>query len=138
MSKFIPIVIIESPFAGDVERNLRYVRAAMRHSLMLGEAPYASHALYTQEGVLDDTDPDEREQGIKAGFTFRQIADFTAVYTDLGMSSGMQLGIDDAEKRGSKIVYRSLPEWSGKESREDQAEILEHADGVSELDTERQ
>ncbi len=46
--------IIESPFAGDVERNVRYARAAMRDCLMRRETPYASHLLYTQEGVLDD------------------------------------------------------------------------------------
>lgn len=45
------LVIIESPFAGDVVRNLRYLRACMRDCLRRGEAPYASHALYTQPGV---------------------------------------------------------------------------------------
>lgn len=44
-------VVIESPFAGDVELNLRYLRACMHHCLKSGEAPYASHALYTQPGV---------------------------------------------------------------------------------------
>lgn len=48
------LVIIESPYAGDVDRNLEYLRAAMRDCLKRGEAPFASHALYTQPGVLDD------------------------------------------------------------------------------------
>ena len=39
-------VIVESPYAGDVERNIAYVRAAMRDCLMRGEAPLASHLLY--------------------------------------------------------------------------------------------
>ncbi len=106
------LVVIESPFAGDVEKNVRYARAAMRDSLLRGEAPYASHLLYTQEGVLDDLIPAEREHGIQAGFAWRQVAVATVVYTDLGISKGMQYGIDDAKKRGCPIEYRTLPGWS--------------------------
>lgn len=45
------LVIVESPYAGDVKTNVAYARAAIRDCLMRGEAPYASHLLYTQEGV---------------------------------------------------------------------------------------
>ncbi len=47
-------VILESPYAGDIERNIAYARAAVNDSLIHGEAPIASHLLYTQDGVLDD------------------------------------------------------------------------------------
>lgn len=40
------LVVVESPYAGDVERNLRYLRAAMADCLARGEAPFASHGLY--------------------------------------------------------------------------------------------
>jgi hypothetical protein len=100
------IVIIESPYAGDVERNLKYLRACMRDSLVRGEAPFASHALYTQ--VLDDTVPSDRDLGIEAGFCFRKVADKTVVYTDLGISRGMQLGIQHAEGLNHPVEYRSL------------------------------
>ena len=106
------LVVVESPFAGDVETNVRYARAALRDCLARGEAPYASHLLYTQEGVLDDNVPVEREQGIQAGFAWRQVAQATVVYTDLGISKGMQYGIDDATKRGSPVEYRSLADSS--------------------------
>lgn len=106
-----PIVVIESPYAGDVETNTRYLQAALHDSLMRGEAPYASHGLYTQAGVLDDTIPEEREHGIQAGFVFRDIAEKTVVYGDLGITKGMQYGIDHAEAQGHPIEYRSLPEW---------------------------
>ncbi len=108
------LVIIESPYAGDVERNLRYLRACMRHCLMRGEAPYASHGLYTQPGVLDDDDPDERHQGILGGFAWRAVAELTVVFTDLGISSGMQYGIDHAIEQGRPVEYRTLPddEWT--------------------------
>ena len=106
-------VLIESPFAGDVERNVRYLRAALRDCLMRGEAPFASHGLYTLPGVLDDTDPLERELGIEAGLTWGQAADLTAVYTDLGISEGMRRGIRRAFEEGRPVAYRSLTEWKG-------------------------
>ena len=106
------LVIIESPYAGDIELNVKYARAAMRDSLLRGESPYASHLLYTQVGVLDDTIPEERELGISAGFFWRQVASATIVYQDLGISKGMQYGIDDAKKRGCPIEYRNLEGWN--------------------------
>ena len=53
-------VIVESPFAGRVEANKVYARLAIRDCLKRGEAPFASHLLYTLDSVLDDTDPAER------------------------------------------------------------------------------
>lgn len=105
------LVIVESPYAGDVERNVKYARACIRDCLMRGEAPYASHLLYTQEGVLNDDIQEERMHGIHAGFAWRQVADATIVYTDLGISSGMKYGIEDAEKRGVPVEFRSIPDW---------------------------
>jgi hypothetical protein len=90
------LVIVESPYAGNVERNLRYLRACMADCIERDEAPFASHGLYTQEGVLDDTDALERERGIQAGFAWRGAAEATVVYRDLGYSRGMLMGIDDA------------------------------------------
>lgn len=111
----VPIVIIESPYAGDVEKNLAYLRAALHDCLMRGEAPFASHGLYTQ--VLDDTIPEEREHGIQAGFAFRSVCDYTVVYDDLGISKGMALGIEDSHKKSIPVKYRSLPDWRKDEVR---------------------
>ena len=111
----MPIVIIESPYAGDVERNLRYVRAAMRDSLLRGEAPYASHALYTQPGVLDDKDPSERRLGMDGAAPYRKRADWTAFYTDLGTSPGIEEGLELAEKH-HPVVRRSIPDWDKEEN----------------------
>lgn len=105
------LVIIESPYAGDVERNVRYARAAVRDSLMRGESPFASHLLHTQEGILDDQDDYQRSLGIEAGLAWGKRADLTAVYQDLGISRGMALGIERAEQEGRSVVYRSLSEW---------------------------
>ena len=105
------LVVLESPYAGDVETNERYARAAMRDCFSRGEAPFASHLLYTQPGVLDDTDPTERRIGIHAGFHWRRVAEKTVVYVDLGISAGMQLGINDALDCGQGVEMRRLEGW---------------------------
>lgn len=101
-------VILESPFAGDVEANIAYGRACLRDSLFRGESPIASHLLLTQDGVLDDTNPQERKLGIAAGLAWGAVAEATVVYTDRGISPGMQQGIDDARASGRPIELRSL------------------------------
>lgn len=113
--EYVP-VILESPYAGDIERNDAYLNAALHDCLMRGEAPFASHGLYTRPGVLDDTVPAERAAGIAAGFAWRALAQRTVVYVDLGISRGMEAGIRDAIQRGNPVEYRSLPEWASVES----------------------
>lgn len=105
-------VLVESPYAGDVERNERYARACLADCLVRGEAPIASHLLYTQPGVLDDTVPEERTRGINAGLEWGQFADATVVYEDLGVSNGMRLGIQHAERLGRPVERRSLMDWA--------------------------
>lgn len=102
------LVLLESPYAGDVAGNLTYARAAMADCLSRGEAPFASHLLYTQPGVLDDTNPRQRALGIKAGLAWGDRADATVVYTDRGITSGMADGIDRARRAGRTVEYRSL------------------------------
>ncbi|MNV63173.1 hypothetical protein D3C71_1557530 [compost metagenome] len=110
------LVIIESPFAKSIddsrENNLRYARSAMRDCLLRGESPYASHLLYTQDGVLDDDIPEERTLGIDAGLDWGSCAEASVIYIDRGISSGMLYGIKNAIKKGREREYRSLPEFS--------------------------
>lgn len=101
-------VILESPYAGDVERNINYARACLRDCLKRGEAPIASHLLYTQTGVLDDNVPEERQWGIDAGLTWGSVAEATVVYIDLGISRGMQYGIECAKQDGRPVEFRQL------------------------------
>ena len=105
------IVIIESPYAGDIAKHTRYAQLAMADSLGRGEAPYASHLLYTQPHVLRDSDPLERMRGIDAGFAFKAVAAATVVYTDCGISKGMTQGIGAAAEMGQPVEYRTLPGW---------------------------
>ena len=102
------LVIVESPYAGDIEANEAYARAAMRDCLLRGEAPYASHLLYTQPGVLQDTDKAERKLGMEAGFAWGEMAEATIVFGDLGISAGMAAGIDRASAAGRPVEYRTL------------------------------
>ena len=101
-------VILESPYAGDVERNIEYAKACVADSLSRGEAPLASHLLYTQPGILDDTDPAQRALGINAGHAWMHLADRLVVYTDHGISGGMQIGIDLAETYNLPIIHRTI------------------------------
>jgi hypothetical protein len=113
------IVIIESPFKGTCEEheeyNRDYARACLRDSLNRGEAPFASHLLYTQ--VLNDSNPKERQQGIKAGLQFYAAARTCAVYVDLGVSPGMILGSEKAIRHRVQVELRKLgtfwKPWTG-------------------------
>lgn len=122
------LVVLESPYApkglrygstyqADLDKelaeNLRYARLCMRDCLQRGEAPFASHLLYTQDGVLDDMVPEERLRGIKAGLAWsRPEHDVTVVlYTDLGISEGMEISIRHNMER--VIEKRTLPGWDG-------------------------
>jgi hypothetical protein len=107
-----PLVLIESPFAGDVDTNVRYARACMRDSLLRGEYPFVMHLLYTQEGILDDDIPTERTLGIEAGLAWGKQASKTVVYTDLGITPGMEEGIQRAREAGREIEYRELESWA--------------------------
>jgi hypothetical protein len=87
----------------------------MADCLARGEAPYASHGLYTQPGVLDDNIQEQRDLGIAAGFAWRKVAELTAVYTDRGVSTGMKFGIEDAQRRNCPVEHRQVPGWPFEE-----------------------
>jgi hypothetical protein len=104
-------VILESPYAGNIWqrwRNRVYARRCVRDSLLRGEAPIASHLLYTQRGILDDGDAAERKRGIEAGLAWRAVADASVVYIDRGVSDGMRHGIEAARAAGIEVEFRAL------------------------------
>jgi hypothetical protein len=96
----VKLVIIESPYKGETERNLRYLRSCIRDCLSRGESPYASHRMLTD--ALDDNSPAERALGIEAGLAWRNVSGVLPVfYVDLGWSNGMweaQAVYDDEER----------------------------------------
>jgi hypothetical protein len=104
----MPLVLVESPFAGDVTANVDYARLCLRDALSRDEAPIASHLLLTQPTVLDDNIPDHRTLGIDAGLAWLRAADALVVYMDRGISSGMSLGIEAARCAGVPVEFRRL------------------------------
>lgn len=104
------LVVLESPFAGSethsVKQHVDYARRAMRDSILRGEAPIASHLLYTQPGILDDTVPDERATGIEAGLLWAAHAEEAVFYVDCGWSRGMRAALERHKAEGRKVTYR--------------------------------
>ena len=101
-------VILESPYAGDVEANLQYARRCVRDSVLRGEAPIASHLLFTQPGILCDDVSEERQLGINAGLAWLVQADAMVLYTDRGMSPGMRAAMKEAQLIGLPTELRML------------------------------
>jgi hypothetical protein len=114
-----PKVVIESPYSGDIEANVEYALECMRDSYTKhGEAPIASHLLYTRfpqsgigaytyqyNGHVADTDLVARAHGMNCGFAWNEHADYAVVYIDRGITKGMQAGIDASK---IPVIYRSL------------------------------
>lgn len=101
-------VIIESPFAGDIDKNIEYARKCIKDCLLRNESPIASHLLYTQKGILNDEIQEERDLGINAGLEWYKVADKCIVYVDNGISSGMKSGILKAKEYNVLVEYRSI------------------------------
>lgn len=99
-------VVIESPYAGDYSLHSPYAEACLLDSLNRGEAPFASHILYPL--VLDDDKPVQRNMGMEALRSWRAVSEALVVYNDLGISEGMNEGIEHARELGISIEYRTL------------------------------
>ena len=118
------LVVIESPLRGRVPgwcprwlaplveriaraRNRAYAKRCMLDALSRGEAPYASHLLFDQRGLLDDANHEQRLAGIEAGFAWGHKAQLRAVYCDRGISYGMKLGMQQ-RPAGQLLEFRQL------------------------------
>jgi len=103
-------VIIESPYTGNNDMNEAYAELAMHDCLVnYNESPYASHLLYTRRFVLRDHVPADRKLGIEAGFYWRDVAEKTVFYQDLGITDGMQKGLGDCIIKRKEYEIRALP-----------------------------
>lgn len=117
----IRITIVESPYSGDVEANVAYAKRACDDCFEKNETPYASHLFFPQ--FLDDSDDDERELGIRAGYDIA-LAVFKAMktdaddqpnvcltiafYVDNGWSQGMEAAVEFYSQAGIPIEIRRL------------------------------
>lgn len=108
------LVIIESPYAGtpeEIKRNEYYARSAIKDCLNNGEIPFASHLLYTQAGILDDKQSAQRRLGIEAGLIMGTLCQKTVLYKDLGITVGMDEGIERAKLAGRSVEIRDIPNF---------------------------
>jgi len=102
-------VVVESPYKGNIKLNEIFGEFCLHECLVVyNESPFASHLLYTRRYVLRDHVPADRKLGINAGFEWRDVSDYTVFYVDLGMTEGMQLGIDDCEEKGRGYSIRRM------------------------------
>jgi len=109
-------VVVESPYAAKTEEgiflNEAYGELCMHDCLVNHhESPYASHLLYTRSLVLRDDVPEDRKLGIEAGFFWRDVAEKTVFYEDLGTTLGMLQGIKDCKKKNKPYEIRRLPDY---------------------------
>ena len=82
----------------------------MRDSIERGEAPLASHLLYTQPGILDEDKPEERKLGIECGYVWMLCAACVVFYTDYGVSRGMAMAMERALQIGIPVEKRQIGE----------------------------
>jgi hypothetical protein len=108
-------IVLESPYAGNVERNIAYAKLCVKDMLKRGEAPIASHLLFTQPGILDDLKPEERKLGIEAGQAWLTVAEGINFYVDFGVSNGMKWTLGVVEKLQRPYQFRNLPEETVQE-----------------------
>jgi hypothetical protein len=103
-------VVVESPYRAATyfgrRANIGYAWRAVRDCVMRGEAPIASHLLFTV--VLLDHVAAERQMGIEAGHAWIALADAVVVYTDRGISQGMNEAIEVARAACVAIEYRTI------------------------------
>lgn len=112
------IVMIESPYSGDQDRNIRYLELAMIESTTLyDELPYASHACLTQhprhkQYFTSDSDSKwnvlTRDGAIRLSGRMRHNTDRSIFYTDLGWSRGMRMALGYCVKHGIPYEERKL------------------------------
>lgn len=105
-------VILESPYGNSdpakVLENVLFARLCVRDCILRGEAPIASHLLYTQSTILRDDIPMERALGITAGLIWRSVADYSVFYTDNGWSPGMLSALESALEECHPFYIRGL------------------------------
>lgn len=98
------LVYIASPYAGDVEENVAFAKAACRYAMENGATPVAVHLLYPT--FLDDADPAQRQAGLRMGLRVLDACDELWLCGDR-VSQGMKAELAAAERIG--IPIREIP-----------------------------
>lgn len=99
---FRPIVYICSPYAGDIEKNVKDARVYSRFAVDKGFIPVAPHLLFPQ--FMDDTDPQEPELGLFFGNALMSKCSEVWVFGS-AISPGMQVEIKRARWKNYRLRY---------------------------------
>jgi len=97
-----PIVFICSPFAGDIEGNMKKAKSYGRFAISEGVVPVIPHLMYPQFLVEDN--PKERQLGIEMGLILLTKCREVWVFGNQ-ISKGMTLEVDKAKKYSIPVKY---------------------------------
>ena len=99
---FRPVVYICSPYAGDVEANVKAAQRYSRFAVDTGYLPVAPHLLFPQ--FMNDNDPKERELAMFFGNVLMSKCAELWVFGET-ISPGMSSEIDRAKRKNYVIRY---------------------------------
>lgn len=99
---FRPIVFICSPYAGEVEENIRAARRYSRFAVDKGYIPIAPHLLFPQ--FLNDAAPNERQLGLFFGDALMSKCSEVWVFGSR-ISAGMETEIKRAKWKNYRLRY---------------------------------
>ena len=99
---FRPIVYICSPYAGDVESNVRAAQRYSRFAVDRGYLPIAPHLLFPQ--FMNDRDVKERQLGMFFGNVLMSKCAEVWVFGSR-ISSGMEAEIERAKRKNYTVRY---------------------------------
>lgn len=100
--RYLPLIYIASPFAGDTEHNTMRARGYCRFAVGKGCIPLAPHLLYPQ--FIDDADETQRELGLRFALILLGKCDELWCFGGK-VSAGMAAKIAKAKRRGMPIRY---------------------------------
>lgn len=99
---YLPLVYICSPYAGDIENNIKNAKAYSRYAVKENAIPVTPHLLYPQ--FMDDGNDAEREMAMH--FNYVLLGKCTELWVFGGVVSlGMAREIGVAKKRRMKIRW---------------------------------
>lgn len=105
------LVYICSPYAGDIKKNVEFAKAACRYAMRQNYTPVAVHLLYPQ--LLDDTDPVQRQTGIRMGLRVLEASDELWLCGSR-ISNGMNAELTAAKRLGIPVKEISESEIQGE------------------------
>lgn len=99
---FRPIVYICSPYAGEIEKNLKAAQEYSRFAVVKGYIPIAPHLLFPQ--FLNDANPKERQLGLFFGNALMSKCSEVWVFGSR-ISAGMEAEINRAKWKNYRLRY---------------------------------